>query len=153
MRRRSAAILLATTVVACGGGDGGSVEAFCTTARTFVTDNPATVFDRYDQADPTAAAELLREAAARLQAWADESPGDVDDDVEVLADVALTLADDFEEPTRTPDRAAELEAQFAGVEAASGRVTAFARERCSVELDVGAGGGDVSSTSSTTAAP
>jgi hypothetical protein len=121
------------------GDDGGSEEAFCETARRFARDNPAAVFDRYDPSDPTGAAALLREAGATLQAWADEAPGDVDDDVETIAEAAEELATAFEEPAPTAERAAELEARFAEVEDASARVTSYARERCGVELDPGAG--------------
>ena len=82
-----------------------------------------------------AAAELLRGAGARLRAWAAQAPGEVDDDVEAIAEVADELAVGFESPPPSPDRAAELEASFSEVEAASARVTAYARERCAVELD------------------
>ena len=141
----SAALLLA-----CG-DDGGSEEAFCATARRFAEDNPATVFDRYDPADPTAAAALLREAGAELQAWADEAPGDIDDDVEVIARTAEDLAVAFESPAPSPERAAELEAQFTAVEAASARVTGYARERCAVDLDPAANQPTVTTTASTAA--
>jgi hypothetical protein len=120
---------------ACGGDAGGDLEAFCATARGFAEDNPAAVFDRYDPADPTAAAQLLRTEAERLQAWADEAPGEVDDDVQAIVDAAVELADGFESPAPTPDRVAELEARFAEVEEASGRLTAFVREQCGVDLD------------------
>lgn len=149
MSRRSVAVLAVVLGAAAGcGDDGGSVEAFCATARTFVEDNPATVFDRYDPADPTGAGELLRGAAARLRAWADEAPGEIDDDVDAIAEAAEELAAAFQAPPPSANRAAELEAQFAEVELASARVTSYARERCSVELDPA--GGPVSPSTTTT---
>jgi len=161
---RARALALVAFAVALGaagcGDDGGTVEAFCATARRMAQDNPATVFDRYDPADPSAAARALRDAAEDLHGWADDAPGDVADDVEVIAEAADELAVAFESPAPSPDRVAELEARFAEVEGASVRVTAFARQRCSVELDAPPGGGDagvsptsVAPTSPTSAAP
>jgi hypothetical protein len=127
--------LAVVAMAACGGDGGGSEAAFCATARRFAQDNPATVFDRYDPADPTGAATRLRTAGAELRAWADEAPGDIDDDVEAIAETADELALAFESPAPTPERAAELEEQFTEVEEASARVTGYARERCAVDLD------------------
>jgi hypothetical protein len=150
MRAASCVVVAATVLVACSGDDGGSVEAFCATARRFAQDNPANVFDQYDPADPTAAADLLRGAAVELRAWADEAPGDIDDDVEVIADTADELATAFEAPAPSAERAAELEQQFADVEEASGRVTGYAREQCAVDLDPAA---TVATAPSSTAPP
>ncbi len=143
--RRRALVVVALAVAGCG-DDGGSEEAFCATAADFAADNPATVFDRYDPADPSGAADLLRREAARIRAWADDAPGEIDQDVETIAAAAEELAAAFESPPPSADRAAELTERFHEVEEASARVTAFARQRCDVELD------PVSSTS-TTAAP
>lgn len=128
-------LVAGAVLVGCSGDDGGSVEAFCATARRFAQDNPANVFDRYDPADPTAAADLLRGAAVELRAWADEAPGDIDDDVEVIAETADELAAAFEAPAPSAERADELEQQFADVEEASASVTGYAREQCAVDLD------------------
>jgi hypothetical protein len=128
------AILLAVGLAGCG-GDGGSEDAFCATARQFAADNPATVFDRYDDTDPGAAAELLRSEAARIREWAGDAPGEIDQDIEAIADVADELADAFESPPESDDRAAELAERFSTVEDASVRVTEFARTRCGVDLD------------------
>lgn len=147
--RLALAVVAALAWVAGCGDDGGSVEAFCATARRFAEDNPATVFDRYDPADPTGAAELLRGASEELRAWAEEAPGEVDDDVASIADAAEALADAFESPPPSQDRAAELEAQFNEVELASARVTSFTRERCGVDLDPA--GGPVNPSTTTTA--
>jgi hypothetical protein len=133
----AAALALGLASAACS-DDGGSEEAFCATARSFATDNPAAVFDRYDPADPTGAAELLRRTGTRLRAWSEEAPGDVDDDVALIADVADELAAAFEAPASSSDRTEELQARFTEVEEASARVTSYARERCGVELDPGA---------------
>lgn len=149
MRSPALALALVALVAAGCADDGGSIEAFCETARRFARDNPATVFDRYDPADPTSAAALLRSASADLRAWADEAPGEIDDDVEAIAEAADTLAEGFESPPPSPNRVAELEEQFNAVELASARVTSFTREQCGVDLDPG--GGPVSP--STTAAP
>ena len=140
-------------MAACTGDDGGSEEAFCATARRFAQDNPATVFDRFDPADPTAAAALLRGAGAELRAWAAEAPGDIDDDVELIADTADELAVAFESPAPSPERAAELEDRFTDVEAASARVTGYARERCAVDLDPAANPVTPASTTTPTASP
>lgn len=113
--------------------DGGSEEAFCATARRFAEDNPATVFDRYDPEDPAGAAALLRGEAERLRAWADEGPGDIDDDVDVIAEAAIDLADAFEDPNTA--EAGELAERFTEVEDASVRVVAYVRDRCGVDLD------------------
>ena len=137
MSRRGALLLAVLLAGACSGDDGGSEEAFCATARSFAEDNPANVFDTYDPADPTAAAELLRREGARLRAWADQAPGEIDDDVELIAETADDIAAGFESPAPTPERAAEIEEQFNEVEEASARVTTYARERCAVELDPG----------------
>lgn len=154
--RRGATVALVVTAslapAACSDDGGGSVEAFCTTARAFAEDNPATVFDRYDPADPTAAAELLRAAGEQLRSWADEAPDDVDDDVDTIAEAADDLAVAFESPSPTGDRADDLEARFEEVELASARVTSFARERCGVELDP-AGGPLAPAPASPTTAP
>lgn len=135
MRCRLVPAAVAVLALMACGDDGGSVEAFCATARRFADDNPATVFDRYDPADPAGAAELLRGAGAQLRAWADEAPGEVDDDVDTIADAADELAAAFEAPSPSPDRRAELAERFTEVEEASGRVTSYARGRCAVELD------------------
>ena len=129
-----ALVLLAAAVGACS-DDGGSEEAFCATARRFAEDNPATVFDRYDPEDPAGAAVLLRGEAERLRAWADEAPGAIDDDVDVIAEAAEDLADTFEDPVPGENRTAELAERFTEVEDASARVVAYTRERCAVELD------------------
>lgn len=136
-------------VAACSGGDDGSIEAFCETARRFAEDNPAVVFDRYDPADPTGAAEDLRGAAQQLRAWADDAPGEVDDDIGAIAGAAETLADAFESPPPSGDRVAELESQFNEVELASARVTSFTREQCGVDLDPAGGPVSPSTTTST----
>lgn len=145
-----ALVVAAAALVACS-DDGGSEEAFCATARRFAEDNPATVFDRYDPADPAGSAALLRGEAERLRAWADEGPGDVDDDVDVIAEAAEHLADAFEEPD-TADTA-ELAERFAEVEDASARVVAYARDRCGVDLDPVPVSPGPSTSTSTTASP
>lgn len=153
MRRgATVALVVAGSLVpaACSDDGGGSLEAFCATARAFAEDNPATVFDRYDPADPTAAAELLRAARDQLRSWAEEAPDDIDDDVATIAEAADELAVAFESPAPTGDRADELEARFEEVELASARVTSFARERCGVELDPAGGPVATAPTSPTT---
>ncbi len=135
MRCRLLPAAVAVIVLVACSDDGGSVEAFCATARRFAEDNPATVFDRYDPADPAGAADLLRAAGRDLRAWSDEAPGQIDDDVESIADAADELAAAFEAPSPSPDRRAELAERFTEVEEASGRVTSYAREQCAVELD------------------
>ena len=150
MRRAAGVVASAALLLSCG-DDGGSEEAFCATARRFAEDNPATVFDRYDPADPSGAAALLRETAAEFRAWADEAPGDIDDDVEVIADAADNIAAGFESPSPSAERAAEIEEQFTAVEAASARVTGYARERCAVDLDPAANQATVTTTASTAA--
>ncbi len=160
--RRRRAVLPWAPVVAlallgpasCKQDDGGDLEAFCTTARGFVERNPAGVFDRYDPADPTAAAELLRSEAGRLRDWADDAPGEVDGDVEAIAAAAEALADGFESPAPSADRVAELEAQFEEVEDASARLTSYVREQCGVDLDPASNpAGTVVTSSTTTTAP
>ena len=142
--------LLPAAVAACG-DDGGSEEAFCATARTFAEDNPATVFDRYDPEDPAGAAALLRGEAERLRRWAGDAPGDVDDDVEVIAGAAEDLADAFEDPD-TADTT-DLAARFTEVEEASGRVVSYARDRCGVDLDPASAPVSPPTTAATTTAP
>ena len=150
MRPATALLVSAAVLSACAPDDGRSVEAFCATARRFARDNPANVFDQYDPADPTAAADLLRGAAAELRAWAGEAPGDIDDDVEVIADTADELAAAFAAPAPSAERVAELEEQFADVEQASANVTGYAREQCAVDLDPAA---TTPSTAPTTTVP
>jgi hypothetical protein len=153
-RRAHAPLLLALVVAttACG-DDGGSEQAFCATARRFVDDNPASVFDRYDPADPASAAVLLREAGDRMQAWADDAPGEIDGDVQVIADAAEQLAAAFESPSAAAERIDELETSFAAVETASARLTAFTQRRCGVDLDAAANVRIPASTTTTTAPP
>ena len=136
-RRRPGAWLpvVALALAGCNQDDGGDLDAFCATARAFVEQNPASVFDRYDPADPTAAAALLRGEAERLRSWAVDAPGEVDGDVEAIAAAAETLADGFESPSPSPERVGELEARFELVEDASGRLTSYVREQCGVDLD------------------
>lgn len=166
--RRAASAVVAITAVATAAtacsDDSGSVEAFCATARDFATDNPATVFDRYDPGDPASAVALLDEAETRLRRWAGDAPGEIDDDVETIADAAAALADAFDEPDpgQLPEeRTAALAEQFEEVEAASSRVTSYVREQCGVELDPAAsqgspvtpGPGSSPTTTATTASP
>jgi hypothetical protein len=136
-------VLAFAATTACGGDDG-DLEAFCATARRFAADNPAAVFDHYDPADPASAATLLRDAGDRLTAWAEEAPGNVDDDVEAIAAAAEALADEFEQPAAATTES--LQEQVVVVEAASARVLRFTRDQCQVDLDPG-------STTSSTAAP
>ena len=136
--------LLALAAAGACGDESGDLEAFCATARRFATDNPASVFDHYDPADPGSAATLLRDAGDRLTAWAEEAPGSIDDDVEDIAAAAEALADEFEQPDAAS--AESLQEQVLVVEAASARVLQFTRDQCQVDLEP-------ASTTSTTAAP
>ncbi len=134
MRRLIIALLLSYASAGAGcSDDGGDLEAFCATARRFATDNPATVFDRYDPADPASAATLLRDAGERLRTWAEDAPGEIDGDVEAIADAADALAAEFESPEAAPDET--LRAQIEEVEAASPRVLEFTRGECDVDLE------------------
>jgi hypothetical protein len=137
--------LLVATATACADDDGGDLAAFCATAEAFAVDNPAAALGRYDPSDRTGAAAQLRDAGARLETWAGEAPGDIAEDVTALAEAMSTLADEFETPGDAPGDS--LEEQLAEVEAASGRVVTFTRDRCQVDLEPP---GDLSSTSSTT---
>lgn len=134
-RRPFAAALAggALLAVGCGGGSGGDPDAFCATAERFAADNPASVFDRYDPADPASAATLLRDAADRLSGWADDAPRRVRVDIDVIADAAEALADEFETPAAAGSE--ELQERLAAVEAASARALDYTRETCSVDLD------------------
>jgi hypothetical protein len=127
-------VLVHAGAAGCGDG-GGDLSAFCATARRFAADNPAAAFARIDPADPGSAAGPLRDAGERLSAWAAEAPAAVDEDVEVLADAATTLAAAFEAPGEV-DRAA-VQDEVAGVDEASRAVLSFTRERCEVDLDPG----------------
>jgi hypothetical protein len=145
-------VAVAAALVAGCADDGGSEEAFCATARRFAEDNPATVFDRYDPADPAGSAALLRGEAARLREWAGQGPGAIDDDVDVIAEAAADLADAFEDP-ETAD-AGELAERFTEVEDASVRVVAYVRDRCGVDLDpASVTTASASSSTPTTASP
>ena len=136
----------ACAVAACGGGGGGDPEAFCATAERFAADNPASVFDRYDPADPASAAALLRDAADRLRGWADEAPRSIRVDIDAIAEAAEGLADEFEDPEAAASE--ELQAQLAAVETASARSLDYTREECGVDLDP-----DVTATSTPSPAP
>jgi hypothetical protein len=153
--RRSAALVVAILVTAgCSGGGGGDEEAFCATARRFVDDNPAAVFDRFDPADPAVAADLLRREGRRLHDWAGDAPSEVSADVESLASAADDLADTFDGPPPSADQRAELAERNRAVAEASARVTTFVQERCGVALDRGtAPGATTSATTATTAPP
>jgi hypothetical protein len=120
-------------VVGCGGDEGGDLEAYCATARQFSVDNPAAVFDRYDPEDPSSAATLLREAAASLDDWAGDAPGEVAGSIEVIADAAEDLASAFEEPTAGGDDS--LRDAVEAVETASAQVVTFTRDQCDVDLE------------------
>ncbi len=136
MRRLVIVLLLGCASASAGVGcsdDAGDLEAFCATARRFATDNPATVFDRYDPADPASAATLLRDAGERLRTWSEDAPGEIDGDVEAIADAADALAEEFESPEAAPDET--LRAQIEAVEAASPRVLEFTRAECDVDLE------------------
>jgi hypothetical protein len=123
---------LALAAAGCG-DDGGDIEAFCATARRFATDNPASVFDRYDPTDPGSAAVLLRDAGDRLAAWAEDAPSRIDDDVQAIADAAVALATEFEEPDAASSET--LQEQLLEVESASARVLEFTRAECDVDLE------------------
>lgn len=125
--------VLLVAAIGCSSNGGSDLEAFCATARRFEADNPAAVFDRYDPADPASAVVLLRDAADRLGAWAEEAPGQIDDDVEAISAAADLLADQFETPAAATSSA--LAEQLAGVESSSERVVDFTRENCQIELD------------------
>lgn len=132
------ALCLALGTVAGGCDDGGGDrDAYCATAERFAADNPADAFGRIDLGDPAATSTVLRDAAERLAAWADEAPGAVDDDVEVLVEAATTLADQFDDlATRGGDPGSTIDVDLAAVEASSRRVVDFTRTECGVELDV-----------------
>jgi hypothetical protein len=140
----AAVAVAAAALGACGGDGAGDEAAFCATAERFAADNPASVFDRYDPADPASAATLLRDAADRLRDWGDDAPRRVRVDIDAIAEAADGLADEFE----TPEAAAseDLQAQLAAVETASARALDHTRETCGVDLDPA-----VTSTTPTTA--
>lgn len=116
-------------------GGGGDRDAFCATAERFAVDNPAAAFARYDPNEPEAAAVLLRDAAGRLQGWADEAAGAVRDDVEALADAASALAQQFEDPDDGDAADTTDDVDSAAVEAASANVLQYTQDECGVSLD------------------
>jgi hypothetical protein len=129
------AFVTALSLLACS-DDGGDLDAYCATAGRFTADNPAAAFSRIDPADPTGTSAALEAAAEALAAWSDEAPGEVREDVEVLADAAATLAVAFEpgdDGTVEDDPSAAVDT--GAVEEASARVLAFTIERCEVDLD------------------
>jgi hypothetical protein len=117
-------------------GEGGDLGAFCTTARSFVADNPAAAFAQIDLADPAATSATLDAAATELRAWASDAPREVRDDVDVLVDAAATLAATYADPAITStDEYVVIDTE--AVESASAEVLAFTSERCEVDLDPG----------------
>ena len=121
------------------GGDDGDLGAFCATAEAFVTDNPLAGPGSAAGDAATMTAELRR-GADRLARWAEDAPGPVRDDAELLAATAARLADAFDEPgVAGPDEHTAIDAEAA--EAASGEVLAFVREECGVDLDAPASTG------------
>jgi hypothetical protein len=80
MRVASWVVGAAVVLAACSGDDGGSVEAFCATARRFAQDNPANVFDQYaETADELAAAFEAPAPSAERAAELEEQFADVEE--------------------------------------------------------------------------
>lgn len=140
--RRSAAIVVALAAIALVAGivafwsrsDDGSTGAFCTAVRS--GENPLDLFDRYDRSNSDTA--QLQRGVDRLAQLERAAPGEIKPDMKVLVDVArqlVTALDPASKGAPVPD----LRAEFDRVGTASGNVTRFAAEQCSVTLDSGSG--------------
>jgi hypothetical protein len=124
------ALVLLLASAACGGG-GGSTKAFCDSVRS--GDNPLDVFDRYDPTAVAASKDLLQRGRDRLHELEQAAPDEIRSSIHVLvgfADQLIATLDPATKPKSTPD----FTSQFPQVQDASAKVTAFAKDKCGVDL-------------------
>lgn len=125
-------LCVAGTLLACGGDDG-DLAAFCATAERFATDDPAAAFTELDPSDRVATSAALRSTADDLEAWAADAPGEVDEDVALLASTARDLASLYDGALAT-EADEYVPVPVEDVEAASADVLAFTSDECGVDL-------------------
>jgi hypothetical protein len=127
-------VLLAAILLLWSSGEGGSTTTFCTSLRA--GDNPIDVFDRYDPTDVSSAKAQLEQGVNRLEQLERAAPSEIHNDMKVLVDVAQQLVAALD-PSAANRPTPDFSSQFDRVRAASGNVTRFAADRCSVSLDSG----------------
>lgn len=137
---------IAFALVACGdddggGGGGGGDLAFCDGVAD-IEERFAELeeFDPFGDEDPAAMFSELSDEIDNL-----DRPDEIADDIDLLVDALRSSADvmedfDFSDPETFDEEAfteefAEIEDEFAGVEAAGDRIEAYAEEECGISLD------------------
>lgn len=128
----AAIAIVAGVVVFWSRGDSGSTGAFCTALRS--GENPLALFDRYDpsNADTT----QLRRGVDRLQQLERAAPGEIEQDMKVLVDVARELVTALD-PASKDKTVPDIAGQFDRVRRASAAVTRFTSQQCGMTLDSG----------------
>jgi hypothetical protein len=121
-------------VPACS--DDGDPSAFCAKLRDLQPFDEAFTA-AFSSRDRTQAEESLDAAIARFDRIAADAPGSVGDDMELLSDVLHDVREglDDTDPDRPFDAFNAVGPRLARVEAASRRVSDYAREECGVDLD------------------
>lgn len=149
MRRIALLVALPALLLACGGDDDDDVSAgdFCEDASVFE--------ERFEELDSelsggdVPSGDLFEEAAQAIEDLADDAPGEISDDLNTVADgvreVAAVLEEvDFDDPEllEDPERAEELQAVAARMEAidaelqaAGERVEAYLQDECGIGID------------------
>jgi hypothetical protein len=134
--QRTLACLVLSAAASWGAGcSPGSAEAYCDEAAAVAADNPAAVFAAWDPANPATSDQLTR-ATAQLHQLADVAPPEIADDAGLVASTADDLSglltdlrgDELDAALR------EREDEFAAVDEASLRLTAFTRSACGVDF-------------------
>lgn len=156
-RRTVAAIALAVVAVAgpaacADDGGGGSEDAFC--AQVARVPSLAAALSNFTDRDPAALRARLDDARAAYDALVDAAPDDVRADTRTVVDLIDEVIDAVDaHPDDNEAAAAELRAAVADhpdAGDAAGRVSAYAKATCDIDLDPTAPGVDETTT---TAAP
>lgn len=130
----SAALVVSSA--ACS-SESGSVEAFCEA----VVDVPplATVVSGFAETYPAEVSSRLSDAESAYADLRDSAPGDIDDEVDRVVDLAEEVMDAVREHSEDRDAATDRirssMADHPDAEEASAAVVAYAAEHCDVDLD------------------
>jgi hypothetical protein len=128
-------VLLVAIVVFWSKGEAGSAKEFCASLRT--GENPLDVFDRYDPTNVATARGELQQGADRLRELRQAAPRQLQDDMDVLVNVADELVRVLDPQGGDKSTVPDFTAEFDKVSAASGNVTRFAASNCGIDLDSG----------------